>query len=115
MLFSNQKFSVERGDKHTFLFLITDAKPVDQFDTDHNKLNNMTEYKKAVKYLAITEDQPQKYSDVTVEFVDFKADRIVRLSELPNEIRKIRIGEFSGMGDSAFGGTGNSVYDQIFV
>lgn len=115
VLFGDQKFSVERGDKHTFLFLITDAKPVDQFAEDFHKLNSMETYKKTAKYVAVTDDQQEKYSNVTVEFVDYKADRIVRMSDLPNEIRKIKIAEFSGMNENAFGSSSNSVYDEIFV
>jgi hypothetical protein len=103
VLYGDGKFHVELGEKHTYLFLLTDAKPVDEFAEDHKKLQGVPAYKDTVKYVALTEEQTEKYSDTTVEFVDYRADRIVRMEEMPNEIRKLKMTELSGGTQESFG------------
>lgn len=79
------------GDGSTYVVLMTDGKPTDpkQYEKERTQANNCMEFLKAVKYVAIADEQTEKYNDATISFVDFRAERIVRLSELPSEMRKL--------------------------
>ncbi len=112
-LFDNKTISDGKQGKNTFIFLFTDAKPVDQkeYNAAYEAIQNCTEFKNAAKYVGYAEDNSDKFNRETVKFVDYKADHIVRVSEMSGEISKLQITFFSDFASQS----DNAKYDQIFV
>lgn len=112
-LFDNKKISDGKQGKNTFIFLFTDAKPVDQneYNAAYEAIQNCTGFKNAVKYVGYVEDDSDKFNRETVKFVDYKADHIVRVSEISGEFSKLQMTFFSDFTSQS----DNAKYDQIFV
>lgn len=113
ILFDNKKISDGKQGKNTFIFLFTDAKPVDQkeYNAAYEAIQNCTGFKNAIKYVGYVEDDSDKFNRETVKFVDYKADHIVRASEMSGKISKLQMTFFSDFTSQSE----NAKYDQIFV
>ena len=112
-LFDNIKISDGKQGKNTFIFLFTDANPIDQneYNAAYEAIQNCTGFKNAAKYVGYVEDDSDKFNRETVKFVDYKADHIVRVSEMSGEISKLQMTFFSDFTSQS----DNAKYDQIFV
>lgn len=112
-LFDSKKISDGKQGKDTFIFLFSDAKPVDkkEYNVAYEAIQNCTEFKNATKYVGYVEDDTDKFNRETVKFVDYKADHIVRASEMSGEISKLQLTFFSDFTSQR----DNVKYDQIFV
>lgn len=112
-LFDTKKISDGKQGKNTFIFLFSDAKPVDEkaYHVAYEAIQNCTEFKNATKYVGYTEEDSDKFNRETVKFVDYKADRIVRASEISREISKLQMTYFSDLASQS----DNAKYDQIFI
>jgi len=112
-LFDNKKISDGKQGKNTFVFLFSDAKPVDEkaYNDAYEAIQNCIEFKNATKYVGYVEDGSDKFNRETVKFVDYKADHIVRSSEVSGEIGKLQMTFFSDITSQS----DNAKYDQIFV
>ena len=112
-LFDNKKISDGNQGKNTFIFLFSDAKPVDEkeYNATYEAIQSCTGFKNATKYVGYVEDNSDKFNRETVKFVDYKAEHIVRASELSGEISKLQMTFFSDFTSSS----DNAKYDQIFV
>lgn len=112
-LFDNKKISDSNQGKNTFIFLFSDAKPVDEkeYNAAYEAIQSCTGFKNATKYVGFVEDDSDKFNRETVKFVDYKADHIVRASEMSGEISKLQMTFFSDFTSPS----DNAKYDQIFV
>lgn len=112
-LFENKKIMDKKQGKNTFVFLFSDAKPVDgnEYKEVLDSIQQCVEFKNSIKYVGFVEDEMDKYNKYTIRFVDYKADQIVRVSEIPGEIRKLQMTFFSDQVSQIE----NARYDQIFV
>ena len=110
-LFESGRIVDEKQGENTFIFLFSDAKPVDERDygSAFDKIQGVPGFKNAVRYFGFAEEGTDKYNRNSVRFVDYKADRIIRVPEMPGEINKLQMTFFSDFFSS------NDKYDQIFV
>lgn len=112
-LFENRKITDGKQGKNSFVFLFSDAKPVDGQDYTEafEAIQHCSEFKNATKYVGFVEEESDIFNKDTVKFVDYKADHIVRASEMSEEIRKLQMTFFSDFSNQS----DNAKYDQIFV
>lgn len=109
----NRKISDGREGKNTFIFLFSDAKPIDnkEYNEAYEAIQSCTGFKNATKYVGYVEDNSDKFNSETLKFVDYKPDHIVRASEMSGEISKLQMAFFfdltSELDDKKFG--------QLFV
>ena len=111
-LFDNGKILDEKQGKNTFIFLFSDAKPVDEkkYNAAYETIQNCTEFKNARKYVAYAEDNSDKFNRDTIKFVGYEAEHIVNVSEVPGEIGKLQMTFFYDFASQS----DNEKYDQIF-
>lgn len=112
-LIENNIITDEKQGKNTFIFLFSDATPVDEkeYNAAYEAIQDCAAYKNATKYVGYAEDESDMYNRDTVRFVDYKADHIVRASEMSGEIGKLQMAffpDFTSQSD-------NAKYDQIFT
>lgn len=112
-IFEAKEVSDGKNGKNTFVLLFTDAKPVDKkkYDAVYETIQNCSGFKNAMKYVAYVEDESDRFNKETVKFVDYKAERIVQVSEMSAEIGKLRMTFFSDLANQG----DNAKYDKIFV
>lgn len=113
LIFENSSMWDGKDGKNTFVFLFSDAKPVDEkaYNAAYEDIQNNTSFRNSVKYFGYVEDGSDKFNRETVRFVENKADHIVRASEMSGEISKLQMtffADFTSQSDKA-------KYDQIFV
>lgn len=112
-LFERQVINDSSQGKNTFIFLFSDAKPVDAEESEKilEQIQTNTYYKNAAKYVAYVDEESDKYNKNTIRFVDYQAERIVRVADMPNEIGKLQMTLFSDFSSQS----DNAKYDQIFI
>jgi uncharacterized protein YegL len=112
-LFTKKTITDEQQGKNTFIFLFSDAKPVDgkEYGDAFEEIQNCLEFKNANKYVGFVDEDSDKYNKDTIMFVDYKAEHIVRASEISNEISKLQMMYFSDFSSQS----DKDKYDQIFV
>lgn len=110
-LFENGRIADEKQGENTFVFLISDAKPVDENDyrDAFDKIQRISGFKNAARYFSFAEEKSDKYNKNSVRFVNYKADRIIRVPEMPGEISKLQMTFFTDFFST------NDIYDEIFV
>ena len=119
-IISNNLMPDGKNGKNTYIFLYTDAMPIDAKDYDaayESILKNDT-YKNAVKYVGYVvedgsymDDKSDMFNKETVRFVDHQAANIVNVSDLSTEINKLQMTLLC----SATSADDQAKYDQIFV
>ncbi len=94
-----------KKNNQNYLFLVTDGKAADsgEYMEQLENAKNCVAYKKAYRYVAIVGDDLEVLDSDTLCFVDYKADRIMKLVDLPSEISKFKLTCFS-----------DALYDTIF-
>ena len=112
-MFDKNEISDKKQGKNTFVLLFTDGRPVDmdEYHKAYENICNCERYKNATKYVGYVEEETDMFNRETVRFVDFKAEHIVRASEMSSEIGKLQMTFFS----DATSPSDKAKYDQIFV
>lgn len=102
----------EQG-RRTFIVLFSDARPVDEkeYSSAYQAAQQQPCFKNAARYVAYVEEKTDKYNKNTVQFVDFKAERIVHVSKIPGEMSLLQMTFFSGLSHQSE----NEKYDRIFT
>ena len=112
-LFQKEKIQDGNQGKNTFIFLFSDAKPVDskKYADSYREIQQCVPFKNAEKYVAYADEESDEYNKNTVMFVDYKAEHIKRISGIAGEIGKLQMTFFSDI--SGYGS--EMEYDQLFV
>lgn len=112
-LFDSKKITDGKQGMNTFIILFSDAKPVDREDYEaaYQAIQSCMEFRNAAKYVGYAEDGSDRFNRETVRFVDYKAERIVNVSEISDEISRLQRTLFSGFNDR----NDNGNYDWMFV
>lgn len=89
-LFQNIKFDINRDD--AFIFIATDGKSTDSNnDTIIKNVKRFPIYQKALKYIALTDDNYKSMRADVLAFVDGVTDNIIPLDQLPDMIAKLQV------------------------
>lgn len=112
-LFDNNEFDDGKQGENTLIYLFSDAKPVDSktYENVFETMQNYPSYKNAAKYIAFVDEKEDKYNKHTIKFVDYKAEKIIQMIDIPGEISKLQMTFFSNFSSP----DENERYDRIFI
>lgn len=89
-LFQNLKFDINKD--NAFIFIATDGKSTDSNnDAIIKNVKRFPIYQKALKYIAITDDNVKNLQTDVLAFVDGVTDNIIPLDQLPDMIAKLQV------------------------
>ncbi len=74
-----------------YIFLVTDGKPADtgEYAEEMELTANNSRYKKADRYVVFVGEESDRFREDMLHFVDYKADKILKLEDLTGEVSKI--------------------------
>ena len=84
---------------NTFVILITDGKAVDsdEYEFAYDQAKACSAFRKAAKYVGFADESADKYNQETVKFVEYQANRICSLIDLPMEINNLQMTYFTDL------------------
>lgn len=87
-----QKLKFDTNNDNAFVFIATDGKSTDhKNDTVIKNVKHFPIYQKALKYIALTDDNVKNVKAEVLAFVDGVTDNIIPLDQLPDMIAKLQV------------------------
>lgn len=112
-ILSSGKVSDDKEGKNTFMFLFSDMKPVDdaEYEEVFTGLQKHSVFGHTTRYAVYVDENEDIYNKETIRFVNCKAERVLRMTEIPREISQLQMTFFAGLSGNGM----NDEFDDIFV